>query len=218
MAKKIYPGNYVNRLSSYQGQPAVCQPGRVYYHVTGYALVPNDGVGATSFDVVIPSPDRRGDDKPRANITGLVLPAGAAVYHVGLRVPDMRKDRGAASVSAFSGLVGTDTNRLKVADAIANDDTITTTAVSTTSNAVTVSGSTVAPVATAKTLVTPAVLAGNETLKVYVTNSSGTAAGSNIRSSLQGGTPLIVEVAYFLTDDVADVGDVVLPFITETAS
>lgn len=216
MAKKIYPGNYVNRLSAYQGQPVVALPGRVYYHVTGYALVPDDNVGATSFDVVIPSPDRRADDKPRASITGLVVPAGAAIYHLGLRVPDLRRDRGVGS--AFSGLVGTNTNRLKLADAIGNDDTITTTAASTASSEVAVNASgTVAPVATVKSLVTPAILAGNETLKVYVTNSSGTSAGSNLYSSQKGGTPLIVEVGYYFPDAVADLGDVVIPFITETS-
>jgi hypothetical protein len=215
MAKKIYPGNYVNRLSSYQGQPVVAVPGRVYYHVTGYALVPDDNVGATSFDVIIPSPDRRADDKPRASITGLVVPAGASIYHLGLRVPDMRKDRGVGT--AFSGLVGTDTNRLKLADAIGNDDTITTSAASTTSSELAVASTTVAPKATVKSLVTPAILAGNETLKVYVTNSSGTSAGSAIYSTQKGGTPLIVEVAYFLSDAVADLGDVTIPFITETS-
>ena len=30
MAKKIYPGNWVTNLSSYQGQPVVAVPGRVY--------------------------------------------------------------------------------------------------------------------------------------------------------------------------------------------
>jgi hypothetical protein len=215
MAKTIYPGNYVNRLSSYQGQPVVAVPGRVYYHVTGYALVPDDNVGATSFDVIIPSPDRRADDKPRASITGLVVPAGAAVYHLGLRVPDMRKDRGVGT--AFTGIVGTSTNRIKLADAIGNDDTITTTALSTKSSDVAIgANTTVAPVGTVETIVTPPILAGNETLKVFVTNSSGTSAGSAIYSTQKGGTPLIVEVAYYLPDAVADLGDVVIPFITET--
>lgn len=213
MAKKIYPGNYVNRLSSYQGQPAICVPGRAYHHVTGYALV--TAAGGTSFDVIIPSPDKRGDDKPRADITGLVLPAGANVYFLGLRVPDMRKDRGIGT--AFSGLSGTATNRLKLADAIANDNTITTSAVSTDSSAVVVAASgTIAPVATAESLVTPATLAGNETLRVYVTTSAGTAAGSTLSSTLPGGTPIIVEVAYFVDDAVGDLGDVSLPFLSES--
>jgi hypothetical protein len=212
MAKKIYPGNYVNRLSSYQGQPAVCVPGRIYHHVTGYALV--SATGGTSFDVVIPSPDKRGDDKPRADIVGLTVPAGASVYFVGLRVPDMRKDRGVGN--AISGLVGTNTNRLKVADALANDNSITTSVIATNSASVAVASGTVAPVATAKSLVTAAILAGNETLKVFVTDSSGTSAGSTLTSSLTGGTPLIVEVAYFLDDAVGDLGDISVPYITES--
>jgi hypothetical protein len=212
MAKKIYPGNYVNRLSSYQGQPAVCVPGRIYHHVTGYALV--NATGGTSFDVVIPSPDKRGDDKPRADIVGLTVPAGASVYFVGLRVPDMRKDRGVGS--ATSGLVGTNTNRLKVADALANDNSITTSVIATNSASVAIASGTVAPVATAKSLVTAAILAGNETLKVFVTDSSGTSAGSTLTSSLTGGTPLIVEVAYFLDDAVGDLGDISVPYITES--
>lgn len=212
MAKKIYPGNYVNRLSSYQGQPAVCVPGRVYYHITGYALV--NATGGTSFDVIIPSPDKRGDDKPRADITGLTLPAGANVYYLGVRVPDMRKDR--AVGTAFSGLVGTNTNRLKLADAIGNDDVLTTSTLSTNSATIAVASTTVAPVAASKSVITPVTLAGAETLKVFVTNSTGTAAGSTLTSSLTGGTPIICEVAYYLDDAVAELNDVSIPYITES--
>ena len=212
MAKKIYPGNYVNRLSSYQGQPAVCVPGRVYYHITGYALV--NSTGGTSFDVIIPSPDKRGDDKPRADIVGLTLPAGAKVYYLGVRVPDLRKDRGVGT--AFSGLVGTNTDRIKLADAIGNDDTLTTTALSTNSATIPVASTTVAPLSARKSVVTPVVLAGAETLKVFVTNSTGTAAGSTLTSSLTGGTPIICEVAYYLDDAVAELNDVSIPYITES--
>lgn len=212
MAKKIYPGNYVNRLSSYQGQPAVCVPGRVYYHITGYALV--NATGGTSFDVIIPSPDKRGDDKPRADITGLTLPAGANVYYLGVRVPDMRKDRGVGT--ALSGLVGTNTDRIKLADALANDNVLTATTLSTNSATIAVASTTVAPVAASKSVITPVALTGAETLKVYVTNSTGTAAGSTLTSSLTGGTPIICEVAYYLDDAVAELNDVSIPYITES--
>jgi hypothetical protein len=212
MAKKIYPGNYVNRLSSYQGQPAVCVPGRVYYHITGYALV--NATGGTSFDVIIPSPDKRGDDKPRADITGLTLPAGANVYYLGVRVPDLRKDRGVGT--AFSGLVGTNTDRIKLADALANDNVLTATTLSTNSATIAVASTTVAPVAASKSVITPVALTGAETLKVYVTNSTGTAAGSTLTSSLTGGTPIICEVAYYLDDAVAELNDVSIPYITES--
>ena len=215
MAKKIYPGNYVNRLSSFQGQPVVAIPGRVYYHITGYALV--NSTGGTSFDVIIPSPDRRADDKPRSSITGLVVPVGAKVYDLGIRVPDLRKDRGVGT--AFSGLVGTNTNRLKLASAVNTTatGTIAATALGTDSSAVAVASTTVAPVQSGFGVITPvAVTTSPLTLKVYVTDSSGTSAGSTLTSTAAGGTPIIVEVAYYLDDDVADLGDVIIPFITET--
>ncbi len=211
MAKKIYPGNWVTALSSYQGQPVVACPGRQYYQKIGYALV--DGTGGTEFDVTIPSPDMRGDDKVRANITGLTLPAGANVYHVGVRVPDLRKDR--AVGSATSGLVGTNGDTIAVKDAAASAaDTISTTVVSTPT--VAVAGGTIAPTSAKNGVVEAKTLAGAETLKVYVRNAAGNGAGTAITSTQAGGTPIIVEVAYFVEDDVAGLDSTFIPYITET--
>ena len=202
MAKKIFPGNYVAHLSSYQTQGVAAIPGRVYYQQVGYALV--DSTGGTSFDVKIGSPDLRGDDKPRADIASLVVPAGAKVYSLSLRVPDMRKDVG--SGTAASGLVGTNTNRLKVADALANDNVMTTNTLATNSADVAVASTTVAPVATTKSVITPVALAGAETLKVFVTTSNGTSAGATLTSTTAGGTPIIVEVCYYIDDEAAEPG------------
>ena len=211
MAKKIFPGNWVTTLSSYQGQPVVAIPGRQYYQKIGYALV--DSTGGTEFAVTIPSPDLRGDDKVRANITGLTLPAGANVYHVGLRVPDMRKDKGVGN--ATSGLVGTNTDTIAVKPAAGDAaDTISTTVVSTPTIAV--ASTTIAPTSAKKGVVAAQTLAGAETLKVYVRNAAGNGTGSNLSSTAAGGTPIIVEVAYFVEDDVADVNSTFIPFITET--
>jgi hypothetical protein len=210
MAKSILPGNYVEPLSSYQNQCVKALPGRVYYHVVGYANVTT--TGGTVFDVIIPSPDKRTDDKPRADITGLVLPAGAIVYHAALRVPDLRSDRGVGT--ATSSLSGTNTNRIKLADAIGNDNTLSATVVATNSAAVVVASGTVAPVATTIGVITPAALSGAETLKVYVTDSTGTAAGSTLSSTRSGGTPIIVEVGYYLNDVCADTDAVNLPYLT----
>ena len=211
MAKKIFPGNWVTTLSSYQGQPVVAVPGRQYFQKIGYALV--DGTGGTEFDVTIPSPDMRGDDKVRANITGLTIPAGANVYHVGVRVPDLRKDR--AIGSAVSGIVGTNGDTIAVKDAAGSAaDTISTTVVSTPT--VAVANATIAPTSAKKGVVEAKTLAGAETLKVYVRNAAGNGAGTAITSSQAGGTPIIVEVAYFVEDDVADVNSTFIPFITET--
>ena len=211
MAKKIFPGNWVTTLSSYQGQPVVAVPGRQYYQKIGYALV--NATGGTEFDVTIPSPDMRGDDKVRANITGLTLPAGANVYHVGVRVPDLRKDR--AVGSATSGLVGTTGDTIEVKDAAASAaGTISTTVVYTPT--VAVAGGTNAPTSAKKGVVEAKTLAGAATLKVYVRNAAGNAAGSALSSSEAGGTPIIVEVAYFVEDDVAGFDSTFIPYITET--
>ena len=211
MAKKIYPGNWVTNLSSYQGQPVVACPGRVYYHQVGYALVTS--TGATEFAITIPSPDMRGDDKVRANITGLTIPAGASVYHVGIRVPDMRKDR--AVGTATSGIVGTNTDTIAVKDAAASAaGTISTSVVS--SPVLTVASTTIAPASAKKGEVEAKTLAGAETLKVYVRNAAGNGTGTAITSTQAGGTPIIVEVAYFVEDDVPDVDSTFIPYITET--
>ena len=211
MAKKIYPGNWVTNLSSYQGQPVVACPGRVYYHKVGYALV--GSTGATEFAVTIPSPDMRGDDKVRADITGLTIPAGANVYHVGIRVPDMRKDLGVGT--AASGLVGTNSDTIAVKDAAASAAaSITTSVVS--SPTIAVASATIAPASAKKGIVTAAVLSGAETLKVYVRNAAGNGAGSALSSTQAGGTPIIVEVSYFIDDEVAGLDDTYIPFITET--
>ena len=211
MAKKIFPGNWVTTLSSYQGQPVVAVPGRQYFHKVGYALV--DSTGGTEFAVTIPSPDMRGDDKVRANITGLTVPAGASVYHVGIRVPDMRKNKDAGT--AASGLVGTNGDTIAVKDAAASAaGSITTTVVSTPTIAV--ASLTIAPTTAKKGIVTAAVLAGAETLKVYVRNAAANGTGSAITSTQAGGTPIIVEVSYFVDDDVAGIEDTYIPFITET--
>ncbi len=211
MAKKIFPGNWVTTLSSYQGQPVVAVPGRQYFQKIGYALV--DGTGGTEFDVTIPSPDMRADDKVRANITGLTIPAGANVYHVGIRVPDLRKDR--AIGSAVSGIVGTNGDTIAVKDAAGSAaDTISTTVVSTPT--VAVANATIAPTSAKKGVVEAKTLAGAETLKVYVRNAAGNGAGTAITSSQAGGTPIIVEVAYFVEDDVAGLDSTFIPYITET--
>lgn len=214
MAKKIYPGNWVNTLSSYQGQPVVALPGRTYFHKIGYALV--GSTGAASFGITIPSPDRRADDKPRADISSLIVPAGACVYHVGIRVPDMRKDR--AIGDATSGIVGTNTNRLKIGSAVntAATGAITTTVIGTDSSAIAIASTTAAPTSATTGIVTPAVLTGDLTLSLWVTDNTGTAAGGTITSSVAGGTPIIAEVCYYVDDAAPELDSTIVPFVTET--
>ena len=211
MAKKIYPGNWVAQLSTYQNEPVVSIPGRLYYQPVGFAMI--DGTGGTSFEVTIPSPDLRPGDKPLPNIMGMKLPAGAKVYHLGLRVSDMRKDRGKGE--PLSGLVGTPTDRLKLADAIAEDDTITVDHLATKSSDVVVDGNgTILPVGTVKGVTTAQELTSDLTLRVYVTDSSGAATGDPIKSTLIGGTPIIVEACYWLEDEAPTQDNTFVPYVT----
>ena len=213
MAKKIFPGNWVTNLSSYQGQPVVAVPGRAYYHKVGYALV--NATGGTSFDVTIPSPDMRGDDKVREDITGLTIPSGAVVYSLGLRVADTRKDKGIGD--ATSGLVATNTDRLKLASAIGSTATgeLAATRIGTDSSDLQAASTTFAP-GTGRMSGAGTAITTGLTLKVFVTNSTGTVAGTAITSGATGGTPIICEVSYYLDDAVAGVEDTRLPYYVES--
>lgn len=211
MAKTIFPGNYVCRLSGYQNQAVLSEPGRQFYQVLGYALV--GAVGATSFPITIPSPDIRPDDKPRPDRVGLVLPIGSQLYSIGFRVPDLRRDRSVGT--ALSGLVGTNTNRLKLASALASDNTIAVGAASTNSASAAIASTTLAPLQVRQSIFTPVALTSALTMQMLVTDATGTAVGSALSSNQVGGTPIIVEVNYMLDDDVAGIEDIKLPFRVE---
>jgi len=76
----LQPGNQINRLSSYNTEGVYGWPGVEAYELIGYVKVSN--LSATkasfkSFDLTIPSPDRRTDDRVRDNRTSLVVQADA---------------------------------------------------------------------------------------------------------------------------------------------
>lgn len=201
MTKKIYPGNWVNQLSTYQGQPVVALPGRRYYHAVGYIKV--DATARTEFDVIIPSPDKRPDDKPRPDIVGLKIPSGAFLYHVGLRILDARKDLGKGT--ARSGLVwGNGSDRIKLASAVTvNGAAITATTASIAP--IDDTNSTAAPQSSVFQVITPVQTSQELTLKLYYDNGStgpGNAAG--LTSSEPGGSFLVAEAAYYLPDAASD--------------
>jgi hypothetical protein len=214
MTSRIYPGNYHKLLSSYQNESVVAQPGRQYFHRVGYGLI--TAAGGSSFPITIPSPDLRADDKPRADITSMVIPAGACVYKLGIRVPDMRKDRGIGT--ARSGLVGTNSNRLKFASALASitNGQIAATVLGTDTADLIVGSTTIAPAQSTIGVVTPVILSGALTMSIYTTTGVGVNPGSAISSTEPGGTPVIVEVAYYLEDDVPPAELISLPFLRET--
>lgn len=201
MTKKIYAGNYVNALSAYQAQGVVTMPGRVYVHRVGYIKV--DSTARREFDVIIPSPDKRPDDKPRPDITGLVVPNGANVYFLGLRVLDARRDPSLGS--ARSGLIwGNGAGRIKLASAVGVDGAaITATALSTTP--INDTSLTVAPQGSTFGVITPVRTTAEMTLKLYFDNgTTGLGDAAGLTSLEPGGSYLVAEVAYYLDDDAAD--------------
>jgi hypothetical protein len=77
----LQPGNQINRLSSYNTEGVYGWPGVEAYEMIGYVKI--DNLAATkasfkSFDIIVPSPDRRPDDRVRDNRTSLVVQASAA--------------------------------------------------------------------------------------------------------------------------------------------
>ncbi len=93
-AGQIYqPGNQINRLSSYNTEGVHGWPGIDLFELIGFVKVTNkSGTKANfkSFDITIPSPDRRPDDRVRDDRTSLVVQASTArpayVYGVSLAV------------------------------------------------------------------------------------------------------------------------------------
>ena len=118
----LQPGNQINRLSSYNTEGVYGWPGVEAFELIGYIKV--DNLAATkasykSFDITIPSPDRRPDDRVRDNRTSLVVQASsdrpAYVYGASLALAQDIPAGGLAGFPASpvtANLQGTDTEVL----------------------------------------------------------------------------------------------------------
>ena len=89
----LQPGNQINRLSSYNTEGVHGWPGLDFFELVGFIKVSNKtGTKANfkSFDITIPSPDRRPDDRVRDDRTSLVVQASTAnpayVYQASLAI------------------------------------------------------------------------------------------------------------------------------------
>lgn len=89
----LQPGAQINRLSSYNVEGVYAWPGVEAFELIGYVPINNaSGAAASykSFDLIIPSPDRRVDDRVRDNRTSMVVNASTArpayVYGASLAV------------------------------------------------------------------------------------------------------------------------------------
>ena len=74
----LQPGNQISRLSSYNTEGVYGLPGVEAYELIGYIKISNLSAAKASnksFDITIPSPDRRPDDRVRDDRTSLVVQA-----------------------------------------------------------------------------------------------------------------------------------------------
>lgn len=238
---KIFPGNAVVHVNAYASpnddfqangrasgdprdrkqQALMFCPGWLAVRKVGVAHITT---GATSWDFKVLSPDLRPDDKPRADITGLFIPSGAAVIRAGFRVPAVNAQPGYyssgsrhAAEDLGSGLVGTATDLLAISTAtIASSaaGSIGAGAIRTASN-----GTAQIVVATDGTVPTgvesvqtafgaPVVTNTDLTLKLYSIATAGNTAGSAISSSLTGGCFVVGEVVYLVPEAVAGLSDI----------
>ena len=77
----LQPGNQINRLSSYNTEGVYGWPGFELYEMVGYVKVglnlSADKADNKSFNLTVPSPDRRSSDRVRDDRTSLVVQADA---------------------------------------------------------------------------------------------------------------------------------------------
>ena len=76
----LQPGNQINRLSGYNDEGLFGWRGSEAFELIGFAKVSNlsaDKASYKSFDLTVPSPDRRPDDRVRDDRTTLVVQADA---------------------------------------------------------------------------------------------------------------------------------------------
>lgn len=229
--RKIYPGNCVTHLNSYalpgpdfkvNSRPAsdprdrtqqalMIMPGWLAVRKVGYSVIDTT---ANEWPVIVGSPDLRPDDKPRPDISGLLVPTGALLLRAALRVSPVSANPGYYSAGPrrdvrdqLSGVVGTAGDRIILA----------------TGAAAPVDSLGPAAVATAGDLVVDA--DGNLPVGVDVTQTNwGNAAtvtadcvlrvfadGAGLSSTLTGGAYVVSEVVYVIREDVASIDDLHLP-------
>ena len=118
----LHPGNQINRLSSYNTEGVYGWPGVEAYELIGYAKITNKSGTKADFktlDLIVPSPDRRPDDRVRDDRTSLVVQAStdrpAYIYGVTLAIGQDSPSAGEPSYPASpltADLQGTNTEVL----------------------------------------------------------------------------------------------------------
>ena len=118
----LQPGNQINKLSSFNNEGVFGWPGIEAFEQIGFVKINNasaDKASFKSFDITVPSPDRRVDDRVRDDRTSLVVEASSArpayVYGASLALAQDDPSGGLPSFPASpitADLVGTNTEVL----------------------------------------------------------------------------------------------------------
>ena len=118
----LEPGNQINRLSSFNHEGVIGWPGIEAFEQIGFVKINNaaaDKASFKSFDITVPSPDRRVDDRVRDDRTSLVVKASSArpayVYGASIALAQDDPSGGLPSFPASpitADLVGTNTEVL----------------------------------------------------------------------------------------------------------
>ena len=108
----IFPGNYVTRLNAYRQQGVLALPGVSFFQQVGAYVVPEGEttVATGDYEVVILSPDKRQDDKPRLDrafyIPGAdVGGSGCGVYRVAITTVNL-KGTGSSTITTDDAQIG----------------------------------------------------------------------------------------------------------------
>jgi hypothetical protein len=106
----LQPGAQINRLSSFNNEGVYAWPGFEAYELIGYVPISNALGTAANFktlDLIVPSPDRRTDDRVRDNRTSMVVQASSArpayVYGASIAVAQDIPYNAAWSTSTVAG-------------------------------------------------------------------------------------------------------------------
>ena len=146
------------------------------------------------------------NDKPRLDRgSPLVIPAGAKVYHMGLRVPNMKKQGHTGyNCGCDTYIVATDTDNLKLGSAAGAAAGLADGVLATDPGDIVAADDTFTCSSTVQGALDSEVVeqSADVELKLIVTDSTGAALGSNVYSTFQSGTLVVCQVCYWF-DDIA---------------
>lgn len=191
MAQKIFPGNYVNYLDSYDQRAVQSLPGVNFHQVVGY--VPLTTSNQTEVSVTVPSYDLRQGFKVLNDRTSLTISASATapayVYRLGFRL--------------LASAVGTTGENLKLATAHTDSTGYPVLAAASSAYA---AGDVAANKVTSAGAWDAFELTSDTEYKIFVSNAGNTAAGTGISvSTVDYDTSIILcEVCYFTFDEIAN--------------